>query len=230
VDAVHELHRSSPAELKARRDAERRGVPFLMLRDGDGRQRIIGLDRARSRLSIGRQASSDVALTWDDEVSRAHAEIERIGEVWTLVDDGRSRNGSFVNGRRMHGRRPLRTGDVVRVGHTCLTYVAPERGPEHSTAVAASDLAPPVSAAQRRVLVALCRPLAAGPFATPPSNRDLARELFLSVETVKDHLHALFTAFGLGDVPQHQKRATLARLALERGAVSERELLETPRQ
>jgi hypothetical protein len=229
VGVVNDVHQSSPAELKARRDAERRGGPFLLFRDGDGRQRIIGLDQARSRLSIGRQPSSDVALTWDDQVSRAHAEIECIGEVWTLVDDGRSRNGSFVNGQRMHGRRPLRTGDVVRVGHTCLRYLAPVRGAEYSTAVAANDLAPPVSPAQRRVLVALCRPLLASPLAMPPSNPDLARELFLSVETVKDHLHALFTAFGLGDVPQHQKRATLARLALDRGAVSERELLETPR-
>jgi hypothetical protein len=229
VEAVHKLHRSSPAELKARREAERCGVPFLVLRDGDGRQRIVELDGARARLRIGRSASSDLALTWDDEVSRAHTEVERIGDVWTLVDDGRSRNGSFVNGQRVHGRVPLRSGDVVRVGHTRLTYHAPAGSAEHSTAVAASDLAPPVTAAQRRVLVALCRPMFADPFAMPPSNRDLARDLFLSVETVKDHLHALFTAFELGDLPQHQKRTTLARRALERGVVTEGELLDDRR-
>jgi pSer/pThr/pTyr-binding forkhead associated (FHA) protein len=223
---MHQLHRSSPAELKARIEAERRGVPFLAFADDAGRQRLVELGDTRSRVTIGRQPASDVALEWDEEVSRAHAELERIGDVWTLVDDGRSRNGSFVNGERVFGRRALRHGDVVRVGHTSLTYVAPAAAHEQSTAITTADLAPPLTAAQRRVLVALCRPLVDGPFATPPSNRDLAAELFLSVETVKVHLHALFAAFGLSAVPQHQKRATLARLALERGAVTRRELLE----
>ena len=93
-----------------------------------------------------------------------------------------------------------------------------------STAVTAGDLAPPVTAAQRRVLIALCRPFATGTFATPPSNRELAGELCLSVDTVKLHLRVLFEAFGLAALPQHQKRATLARVALERGAVSRHEL------
>jgi hypothetical protein len=220
------LHRSSPAELKARLDAERRGTPFLVFRDDADQQRIVVLTADRSRLSIGRQAASDVALTWDDEVSRAHADVECIGAVWTLVDDGRSRNGTFVNGDRVHGRRVLRHGDVLAVGRTRLTYVAPLAGRDGSTAVGAKRAAPPMSAAQRRVLVALCRPLAGARFAPPPSNRELAAELCLSVETVKFHLHALFELFGIAGMPQHQKRAALARLALEQGAVAPRELLE----
>jgi hypothetical protein len=84
---------------------------------------------------------------------------------------------------------------------------------------------PELSAAQRRVLVALCRPFAASRFATPPSNRELADELYVSVETVKFHLHALFGLFGLTEVPQHRKRAVLAQLALEHGVVTRRELL-----
>ena len=220
------LHQSSPAELKARRDAERRGTPFLVLRDGEGRQQIVELAPGRARLTVGRQPSSDVALPWDDEVSRAHADIECIGEVWTLVDDGRSRNGSFVNGERVYGRRPLRSGDVVRVGGTPITFVAPAEA-QLSTAPTTGMMAPPITAAQRRVLVALCRPYLDGSFATAPSNRELAAELYLSVETVKVHLHDLFAAFGLSDVPQHSKRATLARLALERGAVTPREVRES---
>jgi FHA domain len=220
------LHRSSPAELKARFDAERRGTPFLAFRDGDQIQRIVELRPDQSPISVGRQRSSGVALTWDDEVSRAHADVECIGEVWTLVDDGRSRNGSFVNGERVHGRRPLRHGDVLAVGQTTLTYVAPRTGGDTSTAVGARSAPPPLTAAQRRVLVALCRPLARARFASPPSNRELASELCLSVETVKFHLHALFELFGISAMPQHHKRAALARLALEQGAVAPRELLE----
>lgn len=214
-------------ELQARIGAERRGTPFLILRDGNDRQLIVSLDAARSPLTIGRQAASHVALTWDAEVSRAHADIACIGDVWTLVEDGRSRNGSYVNGTRVHGRRPLRHGDVIRVGHTALTYVAPlAGGGDASTAVGGSREPPPVSPAQRRVLVALCRPLAEARFAAVPSNRQLAEELCLSAETVKFHLHALFERFAITRVPQHSKRLTLALLALELGAVGPHELHE----
>jgi pSer/pThr/pTyr-binding forkhead associated (FHA) protein len=221
---VRGLHQSTPSELAERRDAERRGAPFLIVRDDDGRQRIVALDGARAPLTVGRQASSDVALTWDDEVSRTHADIERIGDVWTVVDDGRSRNGSFVNGERVHGRRPLRDGDVLAFGRTTLTFVAPQAARDGSTRTGGNRAAPALSAAQRRVLVALCRPFATARFASPPSNRELAAQLHLSVETVKFHLHALFEAFGLGALPQRQKRAELARRALEEGVVQPREL------
>jgi hypothetical protein len=228
MGALDKLHRSTPAELKARLAAERSGVPFIVLRDERGCQRIVELTPARSPLTLGRQPASDIALTWDDEVSRAHAAIECIGDVWTLVDDGRSRNGSFVNGERVHGRRALRHGDALAIGQTTLTYVAPATQSEEGTAPARQARgAPPISAAQRRVLVALCRPIADGGFAVPPSNRELAAALSLSVDTVKFHLHALFEAFGLTDVPQHQKRAALARIALEQGVVSPHELRDS---
>jgi hypothetical protein len=207
-------------------EAERRGAPFLVYRDGDQRQRIVDLTAERSPLAVGRQPVSDVALTWDDEVSRAHADIECIGDVWTVVDDGRSRNGSFVNGDRVHGRRPLRHGDVLAIGRTRLTFVAPLTGGDRSTAAGARATIPAPSPAQRRVLVALCRPFAASRFATPPSNRELAAELCLSVETVKFHLHALFEAFEVTALPQHGKRAALAQRALEEGVIAQRELAE----
>ena len=218
------LHRSSPLELKQRLDAERRGTPFLLLRDDQAQQLIVELAPERSPVTIGRQAASDVALTWDDEVSRTHADLERIGDVWTLVDDGRARNGTYVNGERAHGRRVLHDGDVIALGRTVITFVAPHPTGAGSTAVGAPRV-PELSAAQRRVLVALCRPFAASRFATPPSNRELADELCVSVETVKFHLHALFGLFGLGDVPQHRKRAAIAQQAVELGVVTRHELV-----
>jgi hypothetical protein len=228
--AVPGLHQSSPAELAERLEAERLGSPFLALRDNGNRQRIVPLDGMRSSLTIGRQASSDLALSWDPEVSRAHAELERIGDVWTVVDDGRSRNGSFVNGERVHGRQALHSGDVLAFGGTRLTFVAPLEHADGSTAVAASRVAPPLSAAQRRVLIALCRPFASARFATPPSNRELAAELCLSVETVKFHLRGLFEMFGLEQLPQRQKRAQLAQQALEAGVIRRHDLREGERE
>jgi len=65
-------HASTPAELTARLAAERAGTPFLLYRDGDGRQTITELDRA-TPMTIGRRPDNGVALSWDAEVSRVHA-------------------------------------------------------------------------------------------------------------------------------------------------------------
>ncbi len=217
------LHRSTPAELKARRDAERDGKPFVLYRDAAGVQRLLVLEECRDTVAIGRQPASDIALTWDEEVSRAHADLERRGAVWTLVDDGRSRNGSYVNGERLSGRRVLRHGDVIAIGQTQIEFWEPTPDVGGSTVSAARSALPSLSPAQRRVLVALCRPFSESRFAVPPSNRELADTLFVSVETVKFHLHALFALFGLDELPQHRKRATLARQALERGVITPRD-------
>jgi pSer/pThr/pTyr-binding forkhead associated (FHA) protein len=205
----------SPTELAERLHAERRGVPFALYLDGDGRQRIVELSDARP-LCIGRQPSSDIPLPWDTEVSRAHAMLERVGDEWTLVDDGLSRNGSYVNGERVRARRRLADGDTITVGRTLIVFAAAE--PELVATETTRESAPPeLSAAQRRVLSALCRPFLEDAFATPPSNREIAEQLVVSVETVKSHLRALFEIFGLEDMPQNRKRAELARRAFERG-------------
>jgi hypothetical protein len=108
------------------------------------------------------------------------------------------------------------------VGDTLLAFRA-AREQEHP---ASADTVPAmrspivISTAQRRVLVSLCRPFADAGFAALPSNADIAEELFLSAETVKSHLHALFHAFDLDDVPPQQKRARLAATALEQGVVT----------
>ena len=66
------------------------------------------------------------------------------------------------------------------------------------------------------MLVELCRPaLERGGGAA--SNREIAEALFVSVETVKTHMRALFDAFDVGDVPQYHKRTELVRRALETG-------------
>jgi pSer/pThr/pTyr-binding forkhead associated (FHA) protein len=63
----------------------------------------VALEVDREQLTIGRRASNDVPVPWDPNVSRVHAQLQRIGGEWTLSDDGLSRNGSYLNGTRITG-------------------------------------------------------------------------------------------------------------------------------
>jgi pSer/pThr/pTyr-binding forkhead associated (FHA) protein len=219
------LRAASPSELKEQLDAERRGVPFLVYRDGDGRRRIVLLAGGVERLTIGRRESNDVSLPWDGKVSRVHAEVQRLGVDWTLSDDGLSRNGSYVNDERVNGRRRLRDGDLIRLGDTVLLYRAAV-GQTDPTLVGLSAPAPPsLSPTQRKVLLALARPCKdVGILNAPASNLQIALELGYSVEAVKAHLRVLFHKFGVDHLRQNEKRLKLVDEALRTGAIARRDL------
>ena len=164
---------SSPAEVKARLDAERRGEPFLLYRDGGGAQVIVALS---SPVTVGRRPERDVALSWDTEVSRLHAQLEPVGPDWTVVDDGLSRNGTFVNGERVNGRRRLRDGDRLVFGETPVVFRAPADASDSTAAIATGAGSVALTETQRRVLIALCRPLKDSAYAAPATNREIAAE------------------------------------------------------
>jgi DNA-binding CsgD family transcriptional regulator len=206
-------HGSTPAELQARLAAERSDAPFVEMRDGDGIQHLVALPD--DGLTVGRSPASGLALTWDAQVSRSHTLIEAIDGVWTVLDDGRSTNGTFVNEERVQGRRTLRHLDVVRVGATRLRFHDPSDTTDSKlTEVAARAVAPALTPAQLRVLVALCRS-ADG----PASNEEIADELTVSIDTVKTHMRALFDAFHLQASAPYRKRFELVRLAVDAGLV-----------
>src|SRR3954451_5558746 len=119
-----EPYRSTPQELQERLAAERRGTPFLVLRDDTDAQRIVDLAGAADRITLGRSPKCDVALVWDPKISRLHAELERVGQEWVVVDDGLSSNGTHVFGTRVAGRRRLQHGDVIQLGDTMVAFCA----------------------------------------------------------------------------------------------------------
>lgn len=217
---------ASAPELKLQIEAERVGRPFLVFRDGEGEQAIVAVEASASELWVGRAESADVRLAWDEEVSALHAQIEVVGDECTLVDDGLSRNGSYVNGERVQGRRHLRDGDAIRFGRTEVLYRRPGTEAPEATAIASeAPAAASISPAQKKVLVALCRPYKdGGKFATPATNQEIGAELHLSVDAVKTHMRALFEKLGVGDLPQNQKRVALVERALNAGAVTQRDL------
>ena len=67
-----------------------------------------------AEVTLGRHDACEVHLD-HVTVSRRHAALRRVGGMWMLVDLG-STNGTWVNGRRVTARTPVRRGDVVQVG------------------------------------------------------------------------------------------------------------------
>jgi len=220
------IHQATPAELAERLAAERRGVPFLVYRGEKDEQRIVGLPQDHATASLGRSPDCDVCLGWDPEVSRLHAELAPVGDEWVLTDDGLSSNGTFVEGERITGRRRLADGDVFRVGVTAIAFRYPRGRGTATTRVANQPVTSvSITPAQRRVLIALCRPFKGGARdATPATNPQIAAELVLSVAAVKSHLRALTHAFGIDELPQQEKRRKLVSMALQLGVVRDRDL------
>ena len=194
---------------------------FLVLRLPAGEQVLVPL-AGRERVSIGRDAGVDVSLDGDEQVSRVHAELELVAGSWVVRDDGLSTNGTFVNDDRVGSRRRLADRDLILIGGTGVLFRDPALAERPSETVAAPSevSAQPLTDAQRRVLVELCRPYGAGgQFATPATNREIGERVFLSVDAVKGHLRVLFDRYGLSDLPQNEKRVRLAELALRSGAI-----------
>ena len=74
--------------------------------------------------AIGRQPDSDILIS-DTAASRNHAKIFFDSDKNTLVlQDLRSTNGTFINGKEVHSPQPLTHQDQVRIGEHLITVIA----------------------------------------------------------------------------------------------------------
>jgi len=105
-------------------------TPYLILEDASG-NRQLSLDTT-DVWKLGRSEKCDIAIS-DDMISRTHAMIQRtdMGE-YCFIDMG-SRNGSFVNDRRVSTPVVLRNGDRISLGKTRMTFQDPNGVPRGST-------------------------------------------------------------------------------------------------
>lgn len=97
-------------------------------------------------VTVGRSSDNVLAIP-DISVSRHHLRIERHGESWVLHDQG-SGNGTRVNGGAVD-QVPLRDGDEIELGDTCLRFIA--TGPaQHAGGAGSPSRGADVSAFRRR--------------------------------------------------------------------------------
>ena len=68
------------------------------------------------RCVLGRHAECDISDVFaeNSSASRFHAVLESVAGRYILEDKG-SRNGTYVNGRRVTGRTPLKSGDHLSI-------------------------------------------------------------------------------------------------------------------
>lgn len=181
------------------------------------------------RVTVGTEDTNRVCLADDGTVSRLHAVVENYGSGWTVRDLG-SRNGTYINGRRVLGEQALHPGDELRVGKTRLIFrdLGASDREGRGTQVLALDPRPDLTRRERDVLQALCRPLATSePFSQPASMRAIAQELVVTDAAVKQHLLRLYDKFGLADKSEN-RRVRLANEAVARGVITLDELSRLP--
>jgi hypothetical protein len=95
---------------------------LVLMKDGGGET---SFPLTRETYTVGRHRNNDIVIS-DPKVSSFHARLDRSPDGFVVVDL-KSRNGSFINGRRVE-TGPLRNGDELRMGPARLVYRVDELG------------------------------------------------------------------------------------------------------
>ena len=113
-------------------------MPSLTIQSGPAKGRVFPV--TGDPQSIGRDGNIQLL---DTAASRKHAEIFTLGDA-LFIRDLESRNGTYVNDRKIESETPLRAGDRIRIGASLLV-IEPDRADEqpvefvHDTAAAVAS-------------------------------------------------------------------------------------------
>jgi pilus assembly protein CpaF len=94
-------------------------MAILLIQDENGVERRADLRPLPFR--IGKKSGRNALVLDHIGISREHCAIFKENDAFAIVDSG-SRNGTYLNGRRLAGRETLRDRDVIRVGPFTLTF------------------------------------------------------------------------------------------------------------
>jgi pSer/pThr/pTyr-binding forkhead associated (FHA) protein len=74
------------------------------------------------RCKVGRDDLNDIVISGDQSISRFHFVITKENNQY-LVQDGKSRHGTFLNGNQIKDPEPIHDGDVLKVGVSLFWFV-----------------------------------------------------------------------------------------------------------
>jgi serine phosphatase RsbU (regulator of sigma subunit) len=161
------------------------------------------------RCLLGRHAECDIHDIFADQtgVSRFHAVIEFAGGQYSIEDKG-SLNGTLLNGKRVSGRAPLRSGDRLVIGGVELTFQverpAPSTAdPSSSVVLSGISFTEPAGAPTPLSSRAVAAPGVAAPLTGYTAEKmralvSMLKRLGRSLEinaTLQELLHGLFGIF-----------------------------------
>ena len=86
----------------------------LVVREGPNPGQEFELSQTPTVIGRAPGAQSEIIITAPG-VSRRHAQISQRGDQY-IVEDLNSSNGTFLNGQRITGSAPLKSGDVIGLG------------------------------------------------------------------------------------------------------------------
>jgi hypothetical protein len=119
-DDTHEI--VTPKAVQYAQQGRATSSRLVLMKDGGGET---SFPLTRETYTVGRHRNNDIVIS-DPKVSSFHARLDRSPDGFVVVDL-KSRNGSFINGRRVE-TGPLRNGDEVRMGPARLLYRVEELG------------------------------------------------------------------------------------------------------
>jgi sigma-B regulation protein RsbU (phosphoserine phosphatase) len=100
----------------------------LLIREADGKTVTLPLDR--DRIALGRSSANELSYPDDIGLSRQHLVLVRKDGQWQVQDLG-SKNGTLLNGKRVEGSAPFRSGDHIAAGHLIIEFAeAPDAPPD----------------------------------------------------------------------------------------------------
>jgi pSer/pThr/pTyr-binding forkhead associated (FHA) protein len=207
------------AEFRMEDAARVAGNAYVRYRD-DKTFHAVALDPGSSVVYIGRDRDCAIRIENDTRVSRRHARLIFGAGRWS-IQDGPSRNGTFLADERTVGEQLLADGALITVGRTLLSFHMPL--PTVATTIAEMPsmrrLHP--TATQRKVLVELARPAYERPGEIPvvPTNAAIAKRLGYADATIRDAVSDLYRQAGLTRGASDQ-RSELVRLAIRERAVT----------
>ncbi len=134
-DVDHPILRSIPGDtgsITAESSVDRKPPKLIVTHDG----KTLGeIDMTASKVMIGRSELSDLVVD-SSLVSRQHALLMRDQDSVVIVDL-RSRNGTFVNSRRVRSK-VLQDNDIINIGHHRIKVICP--GCNTSVTIKGSDI------------------------------------------------------------------------------------------
>jgi Nif-specific regulatory protein len=170
-------------------------MSYLVIRE-DGQEKVQPL--ADSEITVGRSRQNGIKLA-TEQASRRHCKLVRTARGWQVVD-GKSANGTYVNGARVD-ERDLSDGDAISVGQATLVFHAGDPG---APAPPAERLTAPVPIQDRNVQILLQTVVSAA------SAQDLESFLATAVDNVVEIAQAergiLFTRDDAGELKPRVSR------------------------